>query len=73
MVNIIIFYQVFLMILTLIACYLFLRNHLKNRYLCFLMSLFTLLSALFFQFHKQIMFVNYMPFYYLLSRRWDIK
>ena len=68
MVNIIIFYQVFLIILTLIACYLFLRNHLKNRYLCFLMSLFTLLSALFFQFHKQIMFVNYMPFLFLILR-----
>ena len=71
MVNIIIFYQVFLMILTLIACYLFLRNHLKNRYLCFLMSLFTLLSALFFQFHKQIMFVNYMPFLFLMLRSID--
>ena len=71
MVNIIIFYQVFLIILTLIACYLFLRNHLKNRYLCFLMSLFTLLSALFFQFHKQIMFVNYMPFLFLMLRSID--
>lgn len=35
MVDIIIFYQIFLMIVTMITCYLFLKNHLKNNDLCF--------------------------------------
>ena len=71
MVDIIIFYQVFLMILTMITCYLFLKNHLKNNDLCFFMSLCVLLSSLFFQSHKQIMFVNYLPFLFLMLRSID--
>lgn len=63
MIDLFIGYQVFLLILTNLTCYFFLKEHLKRNDLCFLLSLFVLLSSIFFQFHKQVMFVNYMPFF----------
>ena len=57
MIDLFIGYQVFLLILTNLTCYFFLKEHLKRNDLCFLLSLFVLLSSIFFQFHKQVMFV----------------
>lgn len=68
MIDIISAYSIFLMILTTISCYLFLRNHLKERPLCFFISLLVLCSSLFFQSHKQIMFVNILPFLFLMLK-----
>ena len=71
MIDLFIGYQVFLLILTNLTCYFFLKEHLKRNDLCFLLSLFVLLSSIFFQFHKQVMFVNYMPFLFLMLRSID--
>lgn len=71
MIDLFIGYQVFLLILTHLTCYFFLKRHLKRNDLCFLLSLFVLLSSIFFQFHKQVMFVNYMPFLFLMLRSID--
>lgn len=65
MSYIIIFYSVFLMILTVIACYLFLRKHSQNENICLFVSLLMMLSTIVFHSHKQLMFVNYMPFLFL--------
>lgn len=71
MIDIISAYSIFLMILTTISCYLFLRNHLKERSLCFFISLLVLCSSLFFHSHKQIMFVNVLPFLFLMLKSVD--
>ncbi|MDO5813258.1 MAG: YfhO family protein [Bacillota bacterium] len=71
MIDIISVYSIFLMILTTISCYLFLKNHLKERSLCFFISLLVLCSSLFFQSHKQIMFVNVLPFLFLMLKSVD--
>lgn len=71
MIDILSVYCIFLMILTTISCYLFLRNHLKERQLCFFISLLVLCSSLFFQSHKQIMFVNVLPFLFLMLKSVD--
>ena len=71
MIDILSVYSIFLMILTTISCYLFLRNHLKERQLCFFISLLVLCSSLFFQSHKQIMFVNVLPFLFLMLKSVD--
>lgn len=65
MIDIIIAYQIFLMMLTGISCYLFLKEHYQNKEICLFVSFLMMLSALFYQSHKQIMFVNYMPFFFL--------
>lgn len=65
MIDIIVGYSIFLMILTSISCYLFLRHQNENKELCLFVSILVILSTVFFQSHKQIMFVNYMPFLFL--------
>lgn len=66
MIDIIIGYSFFLMILTVITCYIFLKRHIKNEEICLFMSILTLCSSLFFHSHKQIMFVNILPFLFLM-------
>lgn len=65
MIDIIIGYSIFMMILSAISCYLFLRHQNENKEVCLFVSILMILSSLFFQSHKQIMFVNYMPFLFL--------
>lgn len=72
MIDIIMIYSIFLMILTVISCYLFLKNHLKNQEICFFISFLVLCSSLFFQSHKQIMFVNVLPFLFLMLKSVDL-
>ena len=48
MIDLFIGYQVFLLILTNLTCYFFLKRHLKRNDLCFLLSLFVLLSSIIF-------------------------
>lgn len=62
MIDIIIVYNIFLIILSAISCYLFLRHQNKNNEICLFVSILMILSSLFFHAHKQIMFVNYIPF-----------
>ena len=64
MIDIIIFYQIFLIVLTGVSAYFFLKRHFHQD-ISFFVSLLVLLSSLFFQSHKQIMFVNYLPFLFL--------
>lgn len=66
MIDIIMGYSIFLMMLTGVSCYLFLRNQNYNQTTCFFVSILVLLSSLFFQSHKQIMFVNYLPFLFMM-------
>lgn len=72
MIDIIIGYSLFLMILSGISCYLFLRYQYHNKEICLFISILILLSSLFFQSHKQITFVNYLPFLFLALLSIDI-
>ena len=65
MQTIIIAYSVLMMTLSVLCCYIFLRQHTKDENICIFVSLLVLLSSIFFHSHKQIMFVNYMPFLFL--------
>lgn len=65
MQTIIIAYSVLMMTLSVLFCYIFLRQHTKDENICIFVSLLVLLSSIFFHSHKQIMFVNYMPFLFL--------
>ena len=65
MSNILIGYSVLLMSLTLSACYIFLKENHISRSVCFIGCVFVLASSMFFQSHKQIMFVNYLPFLFM--------
>lgn len=65
MASILVGYAFFLMALTGVTCYIFLRRHGISRGSCFLGSVFVLMSSLFFQSHKQIIFVNYLPFLFM--------
>lgn len=65
MQTIIIAYSVFMMTLSVLCCYIFLRQHTQDENICIFVSLLVLLSSIFFHSHKQIMFVNYMPFLFL--------
>lgn len=72
MIDIIIAYSIFCMILSALSCYLFLRYQNKNKEICLFVSILVILSSIFFQSHKQIMFVNYMPFLFLALFSIDI-
>lgn len=65
MQTIIIAYSVLMMTLSVICCYIFLRQHTDDENICIFVSLLVLLSSIFFHSHKQIMFVNYMPYLFL--------
>ena len=65
MQTIIIAYSVLMMTLSVLFCYIFLRQHTKDENICIFVSLLVLLSSIFFHSHKQIMFVNYMPYLFL--------
>lgn len=65
MQTIIIAYSVLMLTLSVICCYIFLRQHTDNENICIFVSLLVLLSSIFFHSHKQIMFVNYMPYLFL--------
>ena len=65
MIDILIIYHICLMSLTGICCYVFLKQHIDKQDICFFVSLLVMLSSLFFHSHKQIMFVNYLPFLFL--------
>lgn len=65
MQTIIIAYSVLMMALSVICCYIFLRQHTDDENICIFVSLLVLLSSIFFHSHKQIMFVNYMPYLFL--------
>lgn len=58
-------YSFILMIATVILSYYFLiKNGIKEK-IAWIVALFVFCSALFFQSHRQIMFVNYLPFLFL--------
>lgn len=65
MQTIIILYSIAMMILTVICCYLFLRKQCENENICLFVSMLIMLSTIIYHSHKQIMFVNYLPFLFL--------
>lgn len=65
MQTIIILYSIALMVLTGISCYLFLRKNCEDENICLFVSILILLSTIIYHSHKQLMFVNYLPFLFL--------
>lgn len=65
MQTIIILYSIAMMILTGISCYLFLRKNCEDENICLFVSILMLLSTIIYHSHKQLMFVNYLPFLFL--------
>lgn len=66
MQNIIIGYSIIGIYASMLLCYYWLNKHCKDSYICFISSLIFVCAACFFQTHRQIMFINYMPFVLLL-------
>lgn len=62
MQTIIILYSIAMLILTVIGCYLFLRKNCEDENICLFVSLLIMLSTIIYHSHKQLMFVNYLPF-----------
>ena len=60
--NYIIGSSIILLLVTIILFYRWIRNNFNSKYSFFLTLLFVLSSPIFFHFHRQIMFVNYLPF-----------
>lgn len=58
-------YAILELIATLNLCYAWLKRHLSNNFFAFLGTLFFICAACLFQAHRQIMFVNYLPFLFL--------
>ncbi|MEG2410186.1 MAG: YfhO family protein [Erysipelotrichaceae bacterium] len=57
------YFMIFLMGCNIVLIYTFMCQHSENRNACFLASLcFIFATPLFFHTHRQIMFINYMPF-----------
>lgn len=65
MALIIIVYMIFLMSLGSCLCYIWLRKKGYARSICIFASFLLICSSFFYQAHKQIMFVNYLPFLFL--------
>lgn len=63
---ILIAYAVFLMGLAAVACFFFLKANKFSWWICFALSLGLPCTTLFFQSHRQIMFVNFIPFLFLM-------
>lgn len=62
-------------LVTVLLCYIWLRMNALNPGTAFLGSFFCMTAACFFHFHRQIMFINYMPllFLALMLTEWTIK
>lgn len=58
-------YSVILMSLGSCFCFIFLKNNNIHKFTAFFISLVWCCSAIYFQSHRQIMFVNYLPFLFL--------
>lgn len=65
MKDIIIFYMVICIIASVDLCYIWLRKHSFSISISIFCCLLLLFSSLLFQAHRQIMFVNYMPYLFL--------
>lgn len=75
MMTIILDYMILMMSLGSCLCYIWLRKKAYPRSICMLASILLICSSFFYQAHKQIMFVNYIPFLFmaLLSIDYYIK
>lgn len=75
MSDIIMYYMLAMMMLSGILTYLWCKKHQFSSTISFVCSVILLCSSLFFQAHRQIMFVNYLPFLWmaLLAIDYDIK
>lgn len=65
MASIIISYMILMMSLAACLCYIWLKNKSYPRSICLLVSILLICSSFFYQAHKQIMFVNYIPFLFM--------
>lgn len=65
MMTIILDYMILMMSLGGCLCYIWLRKKAYPRSICMLASILLLCSSFFYQAHKQIMFVNYIPFLFM--------
>lgn len=65
MTTIITGYSIFLMISSIDLCYYWLSKKGIDKNICFVASCLLMFSSLLFQTHRQLMFVNYMPFLFL--------
>ena len=65
MQTIIVLYSIAMLILTVITCYLFLRKNCEDENICLFVSMLIMLSTIIYHSHKQLMFVNYLPFLFL--------
>lgn len=66
MQSIIIGYSILGIYASMLLCYHWLRKNIDDPVICFTCSLLFICSACFFQSHRQIMFINYMPFMLIL-------
>lgn len=65
MSTIIIVYMILMMSLAACLCYLWLRKKNYARSICTFVSILLICSSFFFHAHKQIMFVNYLPYLFM--------
>lgn len=65
MMTIILDYTILMMSLGACLCYIWLRNKSYPRSICLLASILLICSSFFYHAHKQIMFVNYIPFLFM--------
>lgn len=65
MMTIILDYMILMMSLGACLCYIWLRRKSYPRSICLLASILLICSSVFYHAHKQIMFVNYIPFLFM--------
>lgn len=58
--------SIIMLLISIFLFYKWIRNSFDSKYTCLLTLIFMLASPIFFHFHRQLMFVNYLPFLLLI-------